>query len=68
MPNPKDNLKDSGDTHLPEIESEDLDAQEAHPKGAGTPGTQQRHRDRDGMGSPPRGGNHGGVIEDDEAA
>jgi hypothetical protein len=68
MPNPRDNAKASGDTHLPEIESEDLDVQEAHPGGAGTPGTQQRHRDADGEGSPPRGANHGGVIEDREPA
>ena len=67
MPSPKDNAKATGDTHLPEIESEDLDAQEAHPEGAGTPGTQQRHRDAEGMGSPPRGGNHGGLIKDRDA-
>ena len=44
MPNAKDNAKATGDTHLPEIESEDLPLQEAHPQGAGTPGTQDRER------------------------
>ena len=68
MPSPKDKAKASGDVHLPEIESEDLDAQESHPNGAGTPGTQQRHRDAEGEGSPPRGGNHGGVVSADDAA
>jgi hypothetical protein len=67
MPNPKDNAKATGDVHLPEIESEDLEQQGAHPKGAGTPGTQERHRNADGSGSPPRGGNHGGEIKDREA-
>jgi hypothetical protein len=69
MPSPKGKAKASGDVHLPEIESEDLDAQEAHPRGAGTPGTQDRERHRDGTGSPPRGENHAGLVEaDDEAA
>jgi len=69
MPNAKDNAKASGDVHLPEIESEERDAQQSHPDGLGTPGTQKRHRDADGMGSPPRGGNHAGVVKDgDETA
>ena len=68
MPSPKGKSKASGDVHLPEIESEDLDAQESHPHGAGTPDTQDRERNRDGIGSPPRGGNHAGVVEDDDPA
>ena len=69
MPSPKGKAKASGDVHLPEIESDDLDAQEAHPDGAGTPGTQDRVRHRDGTGSPPRGENHAGVVGDgDEGA
>jgi hypothetical protein len=67
MPNAKDNSKASGDVHLPEIESEDLGSQESHPDGAGTPGTQQRQRDANGMGSPARGGNRGGEIKDRDA-
>jgi hypothetical protein len=67
MPNAKDNAKASGDVHLPEIESEDLGAEEAHPEGAGTPGTQDRERNAEGVGSPPRGGNHAGVVSDDDA-
>lgn len=65
MPSPKDRAKATGDIHLPEIESEDLDAQGAHPRGAGTPGTQQRHRGANGIGSPPRGANQAGVVKDD---
>lgn len=66
MPNAKDNAKATGDTHLPEIESEDLDAQEAHPEGTGTPGTQDRERNPEGTGSPPRGGNRAGVVRSDD--
>ena len=66
MPSPKDNAKATGDVHLPEVESEDLDAQESHPRGAGTPGTQDRERNPEGVGSPPRGENHGGVIRRDD--
>jgi hypothetical protein len=66
MPSPKDKAKATGDTHLPEIESEDLTAQESHPEGTGTPGTQERRRNPQGRGSPPRGGHHAGVIKDRE--
>jgi hypothetical protein len=65
MPNAKDNAKATGDTHLPEVESEDLPTQESHPEGAGTPGTQDRERNAEGIGSPPRGGNKGGEIRQD---
>jgi hypothetical protein len=71
MPSPKDNAKASGDVHLPEIESEDLGAQGAHSQGAGIPGTQQRGRNSQGIGSPPRGSGHAGIVEkgdDDDAA
>jgi hypothetical protein len=67
MPSPRNKAKATGDIHLPEIESEDLDVQGSHPQGAGIPGTQQRDRDGDGVGSPPRAGNRGGVITDREA-
>ena len=66
MPNPRDNAKASGDVHLPEIESEDLDRQESHPEGSGTPGSQERRRDAEEEGSPPRGGNRGGEIRNDD--
>jgi hypothetical protein len=55
MPNPRDKVKATGDVHLPEVESEDLTTQGAHPEGTGTPGR------------PPRGGNRGGEIRDREA-
>lgn len=60
MPSPRDKAKATGDTHLPEIESEDLTAQESHPEGTGTPGTQEGRRDKG------RGGHHAGVIKDRE--
>lgn len=66
MPNAKDNAKATGDTHLPEVESEDLSQQESHSQGAGAPGTQDRHRDAEGKGSPPRGGRHAGLVKDDD--
>lgn len=56
MPNPRDKAKASGDVHLPEIESEDLQNQGAHPEGTGTPERTSR----------PRRGNHAGVIRDRE--
>lgn len=65
MPSPKDNAKATGDTHLPEIESDDLPVNEAHPDGAGVPGTQERHRDREGQGSPPRGEDHAERVRDE---
>ena len=66
MTSPKDKAKATGDIHPPEVESEDLDVQGAHPQGAGIPGTQHRYRDRNGVGSPPRGANQGGLIADSE--
>jgi hypothetical protein len=62
MPSPRNKAKATGDTHLPEIESEDLPLNDAHPEGAGTPGTQDRQRNPEGEGSPPRGENHAGVV------
>ena len=67
MPNPRDNAKASGDVHLPEIESDDLDTQGAHPEGTGTEGSQARQRSAEGEGAPARGGNHGGEIKDRDA-
>jgi hypothetical protein len=66
MPNAKDHAKATGDTHLPEVEAEDLKEQESHSQGAGAPGTQDRHRDAEGRGSPPRGGRHAGLVKDDD--
>jgi hypothetical protein len=66
MPNPHDNAKASGDVHLPEVESEDLPTQGRHPEGAGTPGTQDRERNREGIGSPPRGEGHAGEVKKDD--
>ena len=69
MPSPKNKAKATGDTHLPEIESEDLPPNDAHPEGAGTPDTQDRRHEPDGQGNPPRGEHHAGVVKrDDEPA
>jgi hypothetical protein len=59
MPSPKDKAKATGDTHLPEIESEDLPLDDAHPEGT----------DDEGEGNPPRGERDAGVVKkDDEPA
>ena len=67
MPNPKDNGKATGDTHLPEIEADEFAEQESHPEGTGTEGTQARERSPEGEGSPGRGGRHAGVLKDRDA-
>jgi hypothetical protein len=38
MPSPKDKAKATGDTHLPEVEPEDLPLNDARPEGADTEG------------------------------
>lgn len=42
MPNAKTRIKLTGDTHLPEVESDDFDRPEPHPEGAGTEGGGER--------------------------
>jgi hypothetical protein len=37
MPNPRDKAKASGDVHLPEVESDDLQQQDPRPESAGNP-------------------------------
>jgi hypothetical protein len=64
MPNAKDRIKASGDTHLPEVEADEFDMQGSHPEGTGTEGTQARDRSRDGEGDPARGGNKAGELKD----
>jgi hypothetical protein len=66
MPNARNRIKASGDTHLPEVEADEFEVQGAHPRGAGTDGIQTRDRSPDGKGDPPRGGNKGGVMTDGE--
>jgi hypothetical protein len=66
MPNPRNRVKATGDTHLPEIESEDLPAQESHAEGTGIPSTQERNRDGKSRGGASRGGHHAGLVRKDE--
>ena len=69
MPDPKDNAKQTGDTHLPEIES-DFEAQEGSPDAVGTEGTpsnRSKSSDLSDEGRPGRGINQAGFLKDDEA-
>lgn len=68
MPNAKNRIKASGDTHLPEVEADDFDVQGSHPEGTGTEGTQARERSRDGEGDAPRGGSKAGLVTDRDSA
>jgi hypothetical protein len=54
MPDPNNNTKMTGDTHLPDTESE-FNVEEANPQGAGR------------EGSAGRGGKKAGVLKDQEA-
>ena len=66
MPDPKDNAKASGDTHLPEVES-DLPMEEgsAGALGAdGTPRDRGRATESGSLGKPGRGIKHAGLLKD----
>jgi len=62
MPNAKDNAKMTGDTHLPDVESDDLSAQEGT-TGVGVEGTPGGRR-RPSDGRPGRGINKAGVLKE----
>ena len=61
MPDAKNNAKLTGDTHLPDVESE-LPLQESAPETGG----QARESDEDGR--PGRGSRKAGVVKDDDAS
>ncbi|GEM_PF-1771865 len=62
MPDAKDNAKMTGDTHLPDVESDDLAVQEGT-TGVGVEGTPSGRR-RPSDGHPGRGINKAGVLKD----
>jgi hypothetical protein len=68
MPNPKDNTKMTGDTHLPDTESE-FSVEEANAQAAGEAGTQHRGQssERGNQGAAGRGGKKAGVLKDSDA-
>jgi hypothetical protein len=70
MPDAKNNAKLTGDTHLPEVEAEELDRQGGSPQGAGVPGTPEgRGRQAElnmEEGRPGRGNRHAGELHDGE--
>ena len=66
MPDAKNNAKLTGDTHLPDAESE-FDLQESNPQGTGTSGTpaDRGPKSESGeQGRPGRGGNKAGLLKD----
>jgi len=68
MPDAKDNTKMTGDTHLPDTESE-FNVEEANPQGAGDAGTRDRGQsnDRGATGVTGRGGKKAGLLKDQDA-
>jgi hypothetical protein len=69
MPDAKDNAKQTGDTHLPEVES-DLPLEEAATEATGTegtPGNRGRATELGQEGRPGRGSKHAGVLKDRDA-
>ena len=62
MPNPKDNAKMSGDTHLPDVES-GLPLEGGSTGALGADGTPSGRTGRDGL--PGRGVRKAGVLQDD---
>jgi len=58
MPDPKDNAKLTGDTHLPDVESDDLPLEE------GSTGNAPQARPRGEEGRPGRGVRKAGVLVD----
>ena len=65
MPNAKDNAKMTGDTHLPDVESE-LPLQEGG-TGVGAAGSASARGESEDPGHPGRGANKGGEIKDKDA-
>lgn len=70
MPDPKDNTKASGDTHLPEVESElPMDEGSGGALGAdGTPSDRGRATESGMRGKPGRGIKHAGLLKDKDDA
>lgn len=69
MPDPKDNAKQTGDVHPPEVES-DLPIEGNMPDALGTEGTPSnrgRATELGKKGRPGRGGKHAGVLKDKDA-
>jgi hypothetical protein len=69
MPDPKSNVKMTGDTHLPDTESE-FSVEEANAQAAGTTGTPSdrgRGAELGNEGVSGRGGKKAGVLKDQDA-
>lgn len=69
MPDPKDNTKMTGDTHLPDTESE-FSVEEANAQAAGeseTPRDRGQSTERGDQAIPGRGGKKAGVLKDRDA-
>jgi hypothetical protein len=69
MPDAKDNAKQTGDTRLPEVES-DFQTQEGSPDAVGsegTPSNRGKSSERGDEGRPGRGINQAGLLKDREA-
>jgi hypothetical protein len=74
MPDPKNNTKMTGDTHLPDTESE-FNVEEANAQAAGQSGTprdrgragERGDRVRGDEGVPGRGGKKAGLLKDSDA-
>jgi hypothetical protein len=69
MPDPKDNTKMTGDTHLPDTESE-FSVEEANAQAAGESGTPRDRGQSTGRGDEGvtgRGGKKAGVLKDRDA-
>jgi hypothetical protein len=69
MPDPKNNTKMTGDTHLPDVESE-FNIEERNAQAAGAGGTQEDRGQASGRGeegNPGRGGKKAGELKDKDA-
>lgn len=69
MPDPKDNAKMTGDTHLPDVETE-LPMQEGSTRGVGadgTPSDRGQNTERGAIDRPGRGARKAGVLKDKDA-
>jgi hypothetical protein len=69
MPDAKDNAKQTGDTHLPEVES-DLPLEEGATEATGTEGTPSnrgRATEEGREGRPGRGEKQAGLLKDQDA-
>ena len=67
MANPHNKAKMTGDTHLPDVESDDLPLQEGSSGALGADGTPQG-RGSANEGGPGRGINKAGVLKDSDTA